>query len=166
VIALRPAVLYSAGLHLSAAATAGLLLWARPLFHRLERFPKWIALVLAATLAAQIAVIPLIAGLFGNVSLVAPIANVVALPAVPLVTILGLSAAVTGAISSGAGRVVALAAEPFVAWVLWVARTFGASSWATVGVPGWAGWPLGAVVAGLAIVTFRRQRAATLGSLE
>jgi competence protein ComEC len=153
VIALRPAVLYSAGLHLSAAATAGLLLWARPLVRRLSRLPTWIALGLAATLSAQVAVTPLIAGLFGNVSMTAPVANVLALPAVPPATVLGLCAAIVGAVAPDAGRVLALGAEPFVAWILGVAHAFGGPEWAAVEVPTWTGWPLGAAVAAAAVAT-------------
>jgi competence protein ComEC len=154
VIALRPAVLYSAGLHLSAAATAGLLLWAAPLVRAFERLPRWIGLGLAATLAAQLAVTPLIAGLFGSISIVAPVANVLALPAVPPATILGLCAAIAGALlDQRAGRLVAGLAEPFLAWILWVARSLGHSSWAAVDVPAWCGWPLAAVVVAVALRT-------------
>jgi competence protein ComEC len=166
VVALRPAVLYSAGLHLSAAATAGLLLWARPLAARLARLPKWVALGLAATLGAQLAVTPLIIGLFGSVSVAAPIANVLALPAVPPATVLGLCAAVTGAVHSGGGRALALASEPFIAWILWVARTFGRGGWAAVEMPEWVAWPAGAAVLGIGMATAVRGRAATLGSFE
>lgn len=164
VVAFRPAVLYSAGLHLSVAATAGLLLWARPIMSGLPRLPRWLALALGATLAAQFAVTPLVAGLFGSVSLAAPIANVLALPAVPGATLVGLCAAVIGALSPGAGRTVAGLAEPFVAWILWVADSFGGTSWAAVAVPAWSAWPLGALVLGSAVWTVVRSRAATLGS--
>jgi ComEC/Rec2-related protein len=164
VIALRPAVLYSAGLHLSAAATAGLLLWARPLAARLTRLPRWVALSLAATLAAQLAVIPLLAGVFSRLSIVAPVANVLAVPAVPPATVLGLCAAVAGAVDPRAGRPLALLAEPFVAWILWVADVFGRATWSAVEIPAWTAWPLGSIVLGAALTTAARRRAATLGS--
>jgi competence protein ComEC len=153
VLSLRPAILFSAGLHLSAAATAGLLLWARPLARRLGRLPSWIALGLAATIAAQVAVTPLVGGLFGNLSIAAPVANVLALPAIPPATVLGLCAAIAGAFAPGAGRIPALLAEPFVAWVLGVAHIFGGSSWAAVEIPRWSAWPLGAAVAAAAAMT-------------
>lgn len=164
IVALRPAVLYSAGLHLSAAATAGLLLWARSLSARLTRLPPWIALGLAATLAAQFAVTPIVAGLFGSISLVAPIANVLALPAVPPATVLGLCAAVAGALDPGIGRALAVAAEPFVAWILLVARWLGAGHWSALEVPSWVAWPLGAVVLGVAVGTAAAVRAPKLRS--
>jgi competence protein ComEC len=152
VIALRPAILYSAGLHLSAAATAGILLWTRPFARRLP-FPAPIALGLAVTLSAQLATAPLIAGLFGQLSIAGPLANLLALPAVPPATVLGLGAAVAGTLSPSLGQALARAAEPFVGWVLFVARVLGRPSWSAVTVPNWSGWIFGAIalVAALAV---------------
>ncbi|HEY7875957.1 MAG TPA: ComEC/Rec2 family competence protein, partial [Actinomycetota bacterium] len=164
VIALRPAVLHSAGLHLSVAATAGLLLWARPLWRRLARLPSWIALALAATISAQLAVTPLVAGLFGNVSLVAPVANVLALPAVPPATVLGLCAALAGAVSPDLGAALARLAEPFVAWILMVAHVLGEAEWSAVDVPSWTGVPLGLVVVAIGARTAAHGRGSTLRS--
>jgi competence protein ComEC len=141
------------------------LLWARPIAARLASLPRWIALGFGATLAAQFAVMPLIAGLFGNISLAAPAANVLALPAVPPATVLGLAAAVTGAIHPGTGRAVAAAAEPFVAWIVWVAHVFGGRTWSAIAVPPWTAWPLAAVVVIAALRTAAARRP-TLGSLE
>jgi ComEC/Rec2-related protein len=143
VLALRPAILYSAGLHLSAAATAGILLWTRPLARHLP-LPSGIALGLAVTLSAQLATAPLIAGLFGQVSLAGPVANLLALPAVPPATVLGLCAAAAGTVNPTLGGAMARCAEPFVAWVLFVARVLGRPSWAALTVPRWTGWVFGA----------------------
>jgi competence protein ComEC len=155
VIALRPAILYSAGLHLSAAATAGILLWTRPLSRHLP-LPKEIALGLAVTTSAQLATAPLIASLFGQISLVGPVANLLALPAVPPATVFGLCAAVAGTFSPVLGGAIARAAEPFVAWILFVARVFGRPSWAAVAVPSWSGWLMG--VAALAVAALAGAR--------
>lgn len=157
VIALRPQILFAAGLHLSAAATAGILLWARPLARRLP-LPSWAAAGLAVTLSAQLATAPLIAGLFGQLSVTGPIANLIALPAVPPATVLGLCAAIAGAVSPGLGAAVAHLAEPFVAWVLFVARVFGRPSWAALPVPSSSAWLLGALALGAAIAAASRAR--------
>lgn len=159
VVALRPAIMFSAGLHLSAVATAGLLLWARPMYRSLARLPRWAAAGLAATLSAQAAVTPLIAGLFGSVSLAAPLANVLALPAVPPATVLGLGAAVAGSVHAGFGRFLAGLSEPFVMWILRVAHALGGSGWSAVAVPSWTAWPLAAIVVCAALATaFRSSR--------
>jgi competence protein ComEC len=152
VVVLRPAILFSAALHLSAAATAGILLWARPLARRLP-LPSWIAAGLAVTLSAQIATAPSIVGLFGQVSLAGPVANLLALPAVPPATVLGLCAAAIGTASPRVGAVVARLAEPFVAWVLFVARAFGRPAWATFSVRPGVAWWMGAAVVTAAVFT-------------
>ena len=155
VLALRPGLVFSVGLHLSAAATAGIVLFAGPLSRRMRRCPRPIALALAVTLAAQVAVAPVLVGVFGQLSVVAPIANLLAAPAVAPATVLGLGAATTGAILPAAGSICARLAEPFVVWILAVGRTTGGWSGASLQVPEWWGWPLGALVAGAALATLR-----------
>jgi ComEC/Rec2-related protein len=158
-LAIRPAFLFSVGLHLSAAATAGLVLWSRPLATRLAfRMPVWIAWPLGATLAAQIAVAPLLALTFGEVSIVAPLANLAALPAVAPATVLGLAAAVAGVASDAAGAVVGAIASPLSAWIVLCAETFGGPSWAQISVPAGLAW------AGLALVFVAGLFAARRGS--
>jgi len=155
VLTLRPGLLFSVGLHLSAAATAGIVIFAGGLARRMSWCPRPVALVLAATLAAQIAVAPVLVGTFGEFSLVAPMANLLAVPAVAPATVLGVVAAVAGALVPPVGWLCARAAEPFVAWVLAVGKSTGAWSWASVDVPEWWGWPLGVLVVAAAVATFR-----------
>lgn len=153
VLALRPGLVFSVGLHLSAAATAGIVLFAGPLSRRLSRVPRPVALALGVTLAAQVAVAPVLVGVFGELSVVAPLANLLVAPAVAPATVLGLVAATTGAIWPAAGAISARLAEPFVAWILAVGRTTGGWSWASLQVPEWSAWPLGALVVGAALAT-------------
>ncbi|MDQ3771900.1 MAG: ComEC/Rec2 family competence protein [Actinomycetota bacterium] len=155
VLTLRPGLVFSVGLHLSATATAGIVIFAGGLARRMSWCPRPVALVLAATLAAQIAVAPVLVGTFGEFSLVAPIANLLAVPAVAPATVLGVVAAVAGVFVPPLGWLCARAAEPFVAWVLAVGKSTGAWSWASVDVPEWWGWPLGVLVAAAAVATFR-----------
>ena len=137
---IRPGLLYSVGLHLSAAATAGIVLWAEPVAGRLRVLPRPLALPLGATLAAQFAVAPIVLGVFGEASLVAPLANVLALPAVPPATVIGLAAGVVGALSTSLGAVVAHIAAPFVRWILVVGETLGEQQWASIEVGRTWGW--------------------------
>ncbi|HEX2234657.1 MAG TPA: ComEC/Rec2 family competence protein, partial [Actinomycetota bacterium] len=149
VIGARPHLALSVGLALSASATGGIVLWARPVARRLGWMPRPLALGLAATLSAQAAVAPLLIAVFGAVSVTAPAANLLALPAIAPATVLGLGAALAGALFEPAGRALARGAEPFVAWVLWVGDLLGAPAWASAEVSrGWA-LPLAAVVAAL-----------------
>jgi competence protein ComEC len=144
--AARPHLVRSVGLHLSTAATAGIVLWARSLAHRLAALPRPLALTLAATAAAQIAVSPVLVASFGELSVAAPVANVVAVPAVAPATVLGLAAAVTGAVEPGLGRIAARVADPLVGWVLATGDWFGTASWASLQVPRWWSWVLAAPV--------------------
>lgn len=134
VVAVRPGIVYSAGLHLSVAATLGIVLWAAPIARRL-RLPLPVALATGATVAAQVAVMPLLAGVFGTIPVAGLPANLLAVPAVAPATILGLAAgAVAPWWGSGAEGLVRLAA-PFAAWVLGVGEELGEPAWATVAVP-------------------------------
>lgn len=138
VVALRPGIVYSAGLHLSVAATLGIVLWAAPLADRL-RLPRPVAVALGATAAAQVAVLPLLAGVFGNVPLAGLPANLLAIPAVAPATILGLAAGAVAPWWEAGAALPARLAAPFAAWVLRVGEAFGEPGWATVSVPREAG---------------------------
>ena len=151
VVALRPGIVYSTGLHLSAAATTGIVLWTRPLKRRLARLPPVAATAIAATTAAQVAVLPLLVAVFGRVPVVGLPANVLAVPAVAPATVLGLAAAGVGALADGPAGLLARAAAPFSAWILRVAETFGGVAWASPEVPrGW-GLVLGVPVVAAAV---------------
>ncbi len=167
---LRPGLVHSVGLHLSAAATAGIVLFSGPLTRAMTgaasavspsrpRLPRFVSLPLAVTLAAQFAVAPVLVGTFGELSLVAPLANLLAVPAVAPATVLGLASAVAGAVAPPLGWACARITEPFVTWVLAVGRTTGSWSWASIDVPeAWA-WPLGAFVIAAALASLRAGRA-------
>lgn len=85
-----PMLVHSVGFRLSVAATLGLVLLTRRIEKRLIG-PEAIKLPLAVTLAAQLGAIPVMVTTFGNVSLVAVPANVLAEPAAGLVMTLGLT---------------------------------------------------------------------------
>jgi competence protein ComEC len=76
----------SVGFQLSVFATAGVLAGAG-LFA--GRRPGWAWTALAATVSAQVAVMPLLLIHFGTVPLLSPVANMVAAPLVTLATVLG-----------------------------------------------------------------------------
>ncbi|MFH0905623.1 MAG: ComEC/Rec2 family competence protein [bacterium] len=93
---INPLVLqYDVGFQLSLAATAGLI-FISPLVDR--RLPLQLPNVIRATLAATIATLPLIIFHFGGFSLVALLANLLVVPIVPLVMLLGFGAIVIFAV--------------------------------------------------------------------
>lgn len=114
ITAFEPLLIYDAGFQLTALATLGIPLLIPPLqrflmigLGRLGRgIGEGIAEALAVTMAAQIATLPVLALTFGEVSLIAPIANLLTVPLLALLLVLGgLLAACSvmgGALSGGA----------------------------------------------------------------
>ena len=119
--ALDPLVIYDAGFQLTALATFGLPLLVPPIQRRLARALAWlpashtVAELLAVTLAAQIATLPVLALTFHQVSLIAPIANLLTVPLLAPLLALGVPLAVCGALGLPAGGVAALV----IGWVAW-----------------------------------------------
>lgn len=108
----EPATVTDVGFQLSAAATAGLVAWGTPLTGwlaaRAPRLPAALRDSLGVSLAAQAATLPIALLAFGRLALIAPVANLVAVPLVPPVM-------AAGVLAFGAG---------------WLA-TAGAPSWIT-----------------------------------
>ncbi len=137
----RPALVGSVGLQLSAAATAGIVLWSGGLARRLP-LPGFLSVPLAVTLAAQAGVAPVLIGTFGELSMIAPVANLLAVPAVAPATVLGIGAGLLGAVHPALGAVAARPVAPFASWILWIGDICGAPAWAAIEVPRAAAWAI------------------------
>jgi ComEC/Rec2-related protein len=156
VVGVRPGMVASVGLHLSVAATAGIIVWTAPIAGALRRVPRPLALALGATLAAQFAVAPITAGVFGQLSMAGPVANLVALPAVAPATVAGLAGAV-GELMGLPGGPLGAVAGWCAGWILATGRFFGAQGWSAIDVPAWSGGALAApaIVAGVTALSRR-----------
>ncbi len=120
---LWPRLAVSAGFALSALATAGILLLAPVWRDALMRWtPRWVAEAVSVPLAAQVACTPVVAGLSGQVSLVAVGANLLVAPAVAPATVLGLTGGLLGLVWTPFGVVVAAPAAWSAGWIITVAR--------------------------------------------
>ncbi|MDP9314539.1 MAG: ComEC family competence protein [Chloroflexota bacterium] len=146
-----PHVLWDIGFQLSALATAGLFAFARPIegvlgAHRPFRW-KWLAWAvepLTATLAASLLSLPILLYHFGRLSLIAPLANVLMLPAVPYAMVFGALASVAGMLWTPLGQLLALLAWPFLQWLLLVSRLLAHVPGAYTTLPPFAvGWVWG-----------------------
>lgn len=93
---LTPRLLYDISFQLSFAATAGLLYLSPPLRDKMKCLPDWLASNLAVTVGAQLSVVPFLAWYFNAVSLSSLAANVLAVPLVEYIIIVGLAAALLG----------------------------------------------------------------------
>jgi len=104
-----PANVTDVGFQLSVAATAGLIAWQRPLAERFVWLPRVLAEALAATLSASLPTIPIVAAVFGRVSLISPLANLVAVPLFAPVMLFGAATAAMGIASPAAAWPLAMA---------------------------------------------------------
>ena len=111
-----PPVLWDVGFQLSLLATAGLIWFGAPVERRLPGWPAWIREPVALTLAAQLTTLPVILVNFERLSLVAPIANVLVVPFVPVAMLFSALAALAGRARRGA------APRPSIGDALHVAR--------------------------------------------
>ncbi len=144
---LDPNVLWDIGFQLSALATAGLFAFARPIEKLLTQrgplswsFLRWTVEPLTATVAASLLSLPILLYHFGRLSLIAPLANILMLPAVPYAMLFGSLATITGMIWLALGQVVALLTWPFLAWLLVAARWLSQVPGAYTTLPPFSVW--------------------------
>jgi competence protein ComEC len=105
-----PMLAGSLGLLLSATATAGVLVITPHVRARLTRLPERIATIASVTIAAQLAVAPVLLAAFGEVRLAALPANVLGVPFAMVAAALGFVASLVAVVAPGPA-----------AWLLWLA---------------------------------------------
>jgi competence protein ComEC len=151
------------GFALSVVATLALLVlapgWVEPIRGWLPERLRGLAPAIAAPLAAQAACAPIIAAISGAVSLVAVPANLLALPAVPITTILGLLAAVVSLVSPGLAAALCQLAGVPCRWLIAVAHTFARLPTANLVAPTGAFGLLGVTLLTVVVVAACRRRA-------
>lgn len=120
-VLLDPLLVESLGFRLSVAATIGITLFARAISQRLVG-PQWFRQVLAITIAAQIAVAPLVIPAFGPMPLASLPANVLAEPVAGFVMMWGSSVGLLAGLVGGWPAVVLQTPVRLgVWWIMWVA---------------------------------------------
>ena len=137
------------GFLLSATATGGLLYLGDPISRRLAFLPGAIRQGLATTLAATLPTIPIIAAVFGRVSLVSPLANLVAVPLFPPLMVAGAATALLGTASLDLAQIPGLLTYALAFLLRIVVETSAAVPLASLAVPDGApaGLAYGALVA-------------------
>ncbi|MDH4367940.1 MAG: ComEC/Rec2 family competence protein, partial [Dehalococcoidia bacterium] len=172
-VGVQPGLLWTVSFQLSFLAMAGLILlypyfqaWGRKAVARifagreaLAAAGNMIADVFAASLAATIAVAPLIAYNFGIVSLVGLPATFFALPALPFVIVTSTLVAFVGLIASFAAQVLGWLAWLFLSYLVFLVRGFNAlpySSLEVTYIPTW--YVLGYYVILAAVIAFLSYR--------
>jgi competence protein ComEC len=117
-VAVDPAVAGSLGMVLSAVATSGVLVVAPAVRERLAWLPDRVADLLAVTLGAQFAVAPLLLSVDGEVPMSSLPANLIAVPAAAIASLLVGIASVVAIVSVPAAGVLVWCAGPALAVVL------------------------------------------------
>lgn len=126
-LAIDPWLAVSYGFALSVLATGALLLLAPPLSERLARWmPSRLATLLSVPTAAQLVCQPVLLMLNPTVPLYGVLANLVAEPAAPIATVLGLASCIVIPIWAPAGALLAHVAWVPSAWIAAVARVSSA----------------------------------------
>jgi len=132
-LALDPALARDLGFALSVAATAGIVLvagfWTEQL--RLRGWPEPLAVATAVSAAAGLFTAPLLVLIVARVSLISLPANLLVVPVVALVTVLGLLAGLVSPLWPWAGEVILRLTDWPLRWMVWIAeraaRTPGAA---------------------------------------
>ena len=152
------------GFALSVLATGALLLLAPPMTERLSRWmPARVAALLAVPAAAQVACQPVLLLLNPTVPIYGVLANLVAEPAAPIATVLGLIACLLAPVWAPCGALLAAIAWVPSAWIAAVARVSAALPGSALG---WAGGALGfclmvALCVAIVVVVARPSRVPT-----
>jgi competence protein ComEC len=124
-LAFDPWLAVDYGFALSVLATAGLMTLTGPIARRLENLlPRWLALLVAVPLAAQLACQPVLILLAPSLPLYGVLANALAEPASPIATVLGLVACILLPVLPAAGHALAAVAWVPAAWIAAVATFF------------------------------------------
>jgi competence protein ComEC len=177
--AFEPLLIYDAGFQLTTLATLGIPLLT-PTFQRwLLRPLGWApgahllapaAELLAVTLAAQVATLPVLALTFGQISLVAPLANLLVVPLLAPLLVLGAALAGATLLAPTVALLVAFATWPLL-WLtdraIEACAALPAAAIPVTGAPIWAAWVYyGLVGATLGVALWlagRRTRARAAG---
>ena len=127
ILLVDPLLAASLGFRLSVAGAAGIVVGAGRLESALPG-SRWLAAPLSVTLAAQLAVSPLLVAAFGAVPVASLPANLLAVPAAGPVMIWGLTGGVVAGVAGGPGAAVAhLPTRALLSWIDGVATA--ASRW-------------------------------------
>jgi len=88
--------------------------------------------ITSATLSTQIAVLPLLTKMTGEISLVAPIVNVITLQVIPITMLLGFIAGVSVYINETFGLIVSYIPYLFLSYILMIVDIFAKVEFATI----------------------------------
>jgi len=133
----NPHLVTDVGFQLSFGATAGLMLLGSWFGERVKFIPEIFGLreSCAASLAAISATLPIMLWHFGSTSLIAPLVNLLILPWIPYLMLLGGIALGVGWLSIPVGAIAAVPASALSGFVLLLVTWFGSVNFASITLP-------------------------------
>lgn len=138
----RPEYLWAdVGWQLSFLAFFGIMVLAPAIQARFR--PNWLTAIVTESLAAQILTLPLIAIVFNQLSLIAPLANLIILPLVPLAMLCAFVAGLAGMLAPAIAGWLSWPAAWLLNAMLEIINRFASLKWASVAI----GWPVAAGIA-------------------
>lgn len=137
-------LLFDTGFQLSFVATAGLILIAPHLERTFHMITPTAGLrsIVAATIATQCAVLPLLLYHIGTVSVVAPIVNILILPVVPFAMFVGFIGGMVGMVSTIVALPFAYSAYAVFTYMFTVVTLFSKLPFAAVSLPAIPWWTI------------------------
>lgn len=153
-------LLYDPSFQLSFIATLGLLLGVPLLVPHLRFIPDKFALrePIAATIATQIAVLPLLAYMVGEVSLVALVVNALVLPFVPLAMLFVFLTGVLGSVLAAFAVPFAFISHGLLVYTIKIVELFATLPFAKVALPEFSLWVVGMLYVMLLLIVFKTNK--------
>ncbi|MFC1656790.1 ComEC/Rec2 family competence protein [Patescibacteria group bacterium] len=127
-------VRYDVGFQLSFLATAGLIFFSENIlkWRWIKFVPKFFREHLVATLAALSLVLPVLIYYFGQLSIVAPLVNMLILPAVPVAMFFGFLSGILGFVHIILGQLIGFIAYILLSYIIWIAEIFAKIPFASI----------------------------------
>ena len=139
ILVFDPQALFSASFQLSFAATIGIVYLYPFLMKPFENFPRWISATVCATMAvsiaAQLAVIPILAYYFNRVSLAGLVSNIPIVPLTGVITSTGILLYIAGFVSAWLAAALGFVNLWLVRALIYLVNYFAALPFASINVP-------------------------------
>lgn len=149
ILARQPRALFTPGFQLTFAAVWAIVYLTPKLQPASSWLPKWLALSIGGTLAAQLGTFPILAWHYGNAPLAGLGANLLAVPLASIVLTGGLATCALGALAPWLAFLPGLLTGWATRAMVWVSSAFASLPWAAPEIPRPAAWAMALWYAGL-----------------
>jgi competence protein ComEC len=134
---INPFVLFEAGFQLSFCAVLSIILFYKGIksYIKIRFIPGWIIDAVSVALAAQLGIIPVIAVHFNRVSIISLFANLLVIPFVQFIIILGFAMVLLGIISQVAAAIMGYCVHALLSYVLFMVNCAASIPYSALTVP-------------------------------